>query len=164
MKNIGIPQNKTYLLQMIENIEMVIKRMRWKVLCNVKKETNGIKREWYGLKSSKTPKQVKNFIQFENDFIALVQNIKFRKTINHFQKKINIDGKQVLKSKEVLNRLRKYFLKTLTWRHIVQKIPSYCKFNVLLRITYIYIHTCTHCIYKTLYIYIHMTFNCNYFD
>ena len=56
MKNIGIPQNKTYLLQLIEEIEMVIKRMRWKVLYNGKKETNSIKTEWYGLKSSKTPK------------------------------------------------------------------------------------------------------------
>ena len=42
MKNIGIPQNKTYLLQLIEEIEMVIKRMRWKVLYNGKKETNSI--------------------------------------------------------------------------------------------------------------------------
>ena len=33
MKSIGIPQNKTYLLQ----IEMTIKRMRWKVLCIIVK-------------------------------------------------------------------------------------------------------------------------------
>ena len=113
----------------------------------------------YGLKSSKTPKQVKELIPFENGLIALVQNISFRKTRNHFQKKIkkdiqlikssdktvtfvdkttnlyrlikaeydhminnaitlkykeasnnikkqiNIDGKQILKNREVLNRL-----------------------------------------------------------
>ena len=56
MNNIRIPQNKAYLLQLIKKIEMVTKRMRWKVLCNGKKETNGIKREWYGFKSSKTLK------------------------------------------------------------------------------------------------------------
>ena len=88
MKNIGIPQNKTYLLQLIEKIEMVIKRMRQKELCNWKKETNGIKTEWYGLRSSKTPKRVKELIPFENDLIALVQNIRFRQTRNHFQKNI----------------------------------------------------------------------------
>ena len=43
LKNIGVPQNKTYLLQLIEKIEMIIKRMRWIVLCNSKKETNNIK-------------------------------------------------------------------------------------------------------------------------
>ena len=61
--------------------------MRWKVLCNGKKETNGIKTEWYGLKSLKTPKQVKKLISFENDLITLVQNIRCRQMRNHFQKK-----------------------------------------------------------------------------
>ena len=99
MKNIGILQNKTYLLQLIEKIEMVIKRMRWKVLCCGKKETNGVKTEWFGLKSSKAPKQVKELIPFENDLIALVQNIIFRKTRNHFQKKIKKDI-QLIKSSD----------------------------------------------------------------
>ena len=62
--------------------------MRWKVLCNGKKEANGIKTDWYGLKSSNTPKQVKEDIPLENNLIALVQNIRFRKTRNHFHKKI----------------------------------------------------------------------------
>ena len=64
VKNIGIPQNKTHLLQLIEKIEMVIKTMRCRVLCNGKKETNGIKAEWYKLKSSKRLKQVKKLIPF----------------------------------------------------------------------------------------------------
>ena len=97
IKNIGIPQEKTCLLQLIEKIEMVIKRMRWVVLCNGKNETNSIKTEWYGLKSSKTPKQVKELIPFENDLITLVQNIGFRQTRNHFQKKIQKDI-QLIKS------------------------------------------------------------------
>ena len=49
-KNIGIPQNKTYLSQLTEKIQIVIKRMRGKTLCNYKKKTNGMKTEWYGLK------------------------------------------------------------------------------------------------------------------
>ena len=53
MKNIGIPQNETYLLQLIEKIEMVIKRMKWKIIFNRKKETNGVKIEWYRLKQVK---------------------------------------------------------------------------------------------------------------
>ena len=78
---------------------MVIKTMRWKVSCNGKKETSGIKTEWYGLKFSKTPKQVKELIPFKNDLIALVQNIRFRKTRNHFQKKIKKDI-QLIKSSD----------------------------------------------------------------
>ena len=78
---------------------MVIKPMRWKVLCNGKKETSGIKTKWYGLKFLKTPKQVKELIPFKNDLIALVQNIRFRKTRNHFQKKIKKDI-QLIKSSD----------------------------------------------------------------
>ena len=73
MNNTGIPQNKTYLFHLIEKIEMVIKRMRWKVLCNGKKKTNVMKLECYGFKSSKTPEQVKELIPFENDLIVLVK-------------------------------------------------------------------------------------------
>ena len=40
---------RSYLLKLIEQIEMVIKRMRWKVIyCNMK---GSIKTETYGLKS-----------------------------------------------------------------------------------------------------------------
>ena len=55
---------------------------------NGKKETNGIKTERYVLKFSKTLKQVKDIIPFENDLIASVRNIIFRKTTNQFQKNI----------------------------------------------------------------------------
>ena len=87
MKNIGIAQNKIYLLQLIKKIETVIKRMRWKVLCNGKKETNDIKTELYGLKSSKTPKQLKELIPFENDLIALAQNISFLEKLEIISRK-----------------------------------------------------------------------------
>ena len=53
MKNMGIPQNETYLLQLIEKIEMFIKRMKWKIIFNRKKETNGVEPEWYRLKQVK---------------------------------------------------------------------------------------------------------------
>ena len=70
---------------------MFIKGMRWEVLCNGKEETNGIKTEWYGIKSSKKPKPVKDLITFENDLIVLLQNIRFKITRSHFQEKIQKD-------------------------------------------------------------------------
>ena len=35
--------------------------------------------EWYGLKSPYSPRQAKELIPFENDLVALIRNIKFRK-------------------------------------------------------------------------------------
>ena len=47
---------------MIETIKIVIKRLRYcEALFNDKKETKGVNTEWYGLKYSQTPKQVRHF-------------------------------------------------------------------------------------------------------
>ena len=87
IKNIPIPSERTYLIQLLEKIDMVITRMRWKAIhfnsdtSNSKDEQNT---EWYGLKSPYTPRQVKELIPFENDLIDLIRNIKFRKVRNNF--------------------------------------------------------------------------------
>ena len=90
---------------------MVIKRMRQKVLCHGKKEANGIKTEWYGLKSSKTPQQVKELTPVENDLIALVQNIRFIRMRNHLQNKKKKDI-QLIKSSDQ-SHFRRYNNKPL---------------------------------------------------
>ena len=65
---------------------MVITRMRWKAIhlnnndskdSNIEENTN-----WYGLKSPHSPRWVKELIPFENDFVELIRNIKFRKIRN----------------------------------------------------------------------------------
>ena len=47
-------------LQLTENMEMVIKRMVLKPLCNGERDIRGVKTEYYGLKSSKTTKKVRS--------------------------------------------------------------------------------------------------------
>ena len=76
IKNIPVTTKRSYLLKLIEQTEMVIKRMRWKVIyCDMK--GNSIKTETYGLKSQKTPPPINKLAAFENDLIELVENIKF---------------------------------------------------------------------------------------
>ena len=76
IKNIPVTTKRSYLLKLIEQTEMVIKRMRWKVIyCDIK--GNSIKTETYGLKSQKTPPPINKLAAFENDLIELVENIKF---------------------------------------------------------------------------------------
>ena len=85
IKNIPIPTRKRYLLQLMEKIEMVLKRMRWKAIQFSNNKNNDSKTEWYGLKSLSSPRPVKELTPFENKLISLVKNIKFRKIRNHFQ-------------------------------------------------------------------------------
>ena len=74
MKNIPATTERSYLLKLIEKIEMVIKRMHWKVVyCDMK--GNSIKTETYGLKSQKTSPPINELAAFESDLIELVKNI-----------------------------------------------------------------------------------------
>ena len=62
-KNIPLPSEISYKLQLIENIEMVIKQIRWKAIFqNTKKEKNNQRR--YGLCSFKIPPPVKQAWHF----------------------------------------------------------------------------------------------------
>ena len=45
LKYIGKAQKMRYLLQLTENMELVIKRMRWKALCNGEMDTSNVKAE-----------------------------------------------------------------------------------------------------------------------
>ena len=80
VKNIPLTNERNYKAKLIERIEMVIKRMRWKaIFFNEKKEELPNESETYGLKTSNCPKQVKELIPFETDLIQLAKDIKFRK-------------------------------------------------------------------------------------
>ena len=64
MKNITVTAERSYFLKLVEQIEMVIKIMRWKIIyCNMK--GNRIKTETYGLKSQKTPSRINELAALE---------------------------------------------------------------------------------------------------
>ena len=64
-KNLPIPSERNYKLQLVEKIEIFIKRTRWKAItygtgC---KQNGNV--EKYGLKTLHSPKQVKELSSFE---------------------------------------------------------------------------------------------------
>ena len=72
IKNIPIPDERTYLIQLVEKIEAVIKRMRLKVIFFNMNEAENDEREIperYGLKSEVCPAQQKDLVPFESDLI-----------------------------------------------------------------------------------------------
>ena len=75
-KNISVPSEKSYKLQLIEKIEMVIKQTRWKAIFqDTQKKKNN--QQMYGLCSFKIPPPIKELAAFESKLIELVNNIKF---------------------------------------------------------------------------------------
>ena len=81
-KNIPIPTERNYKLQLMEKIELVIKRMRWKAhFYNKRKDgkenETQTKPETYGLESLNCPPQVKELIQFESNLLDITKSLKF---------------------------------------------------------------------------------------
>ena len=101
VKNIPIPSEHEYKIQLTEKIEAVIKRMRWKAIFIDSNEETEAKRETFGLKSSKTPPVVKELAAFEEDLWKIVTRLKFRRVNCEFQKKLKEDIKNVKSSKKV---------------------------------------------------------------
>ena len=103
IKNIPIPHERVYLLQLVEKIEAVIKRMRWKATFYNKKKNEGEQiPERYGIKSDNCPKQIKELLPFEDELILLLNSIKFRKVKNDFQQKLNNDIKMIKSSEKTI--------------------------------------------------------------
>ena len=84
----------------------IYQKMRWEAVSfinNNKKATEDYKQGFsYGLKSGRSPPQVKDLIQFEDDLVRMVKNLKFRKVKNNFQNMLREDMKQVQTSKKTL--------------------------------------------------------------
>ena len=139
LKNIPTPNKRTYKLQLIEKIELFIKKLRWKAIffiSNSKETTDSCaSSSVYGLKSNKCPPQLKELIPFEDDLIDLVKNIKFCKVRNDFQKELHEDLKKVRSSKKKLTFADKtsnmYQLDKEEYRHLLQNTVTtrYKKFN-----------------------------------
>jgi len=96
MKNIPIPTRNTYLKSLIEKVESVIKRMRWKAFfyeksTDKKDQQNDDSNNKFGFKSRKCPPQNEDLDKFEEDLLEMVKNIKFRETYDEFQNQLNKD-------------------------------------------------------------------------
>ena len=104
------PDEKSNNLRLLEKIEIFIKKMRWRAIFfinNNNKTTEDHKQGFsYSLKSGRSPPQVKYLIQFEDDLVRMVKELKFRKVKNNFQKMLREDMKQVQTSNKKLPQTR----------------------------------------------------------
>ena len=109
VKNIPTPSERTYKKQLVESIEAVIKRMRWKAIFfdpirsdpeNDPEDTQNF--DNYGLKTARCPAQVNSMRKFEADLMNIASNITFRKGSNDLQRKMKRDMKEMRDSKKTL--------------------------------------------------------------
>ena len=86
---------------LIEKVEMVMKRLRWKVdlyETNFYETTNPLH---HIFKTRSCPPQHRDLIQFENDIIELIKRVTFRKLHNKFQNALRNDINSIKKSRNM---------------------------------------------------------------
>ena len=92
LRNILFPDKSSYTLKLMEKIESVIKRMRWKAYFYLNKETQEKQQKnTFGLKSRHQPPQCNLLEGFEKDVFDIIKSIKFRKVRNKFQEELKED-------------------------------------------------------------------------
>ena len=111
LENIPIPSADSYKRRLIEKVESVIRRMRWKSFFFLKGseevEDEGQENNNYGFKTKAYPPQVEELKPFENDLLRMVEGISFRNMSDSFQVKMKADIKDIRNSKEVIVRADK---------------------------------------------------------
>ena len=79
LKKIPIPSNESYLIKLIDEIESVVKQMRWRAHFFLQeKHKSDVRREDFGFKSKITPPQCEHMEAFEKELPYIIPNIKFR--------------------------------------------------------------------------------------
>jgi len=108
LKNIPTPNNNTYILKLIDKVEAVIKRMRWKLFWYYESNNNDDnnntepQQENFGFKSRNTPPPQTELENFENDLFDMISSIKFRNRKDDFQKTLEDDIRKINASEKAL--------------------------------------------------------------
>ena len=124
-KNIPIPSEKHYKTTLINKVELLMKRMRWKAHLTDRNYIGNANRLFHIFKNRKCLPQHKELIDFENDLLELVKNVTFRKVYNNFHDQLNKDIKSIRKWNNVFIFAEKH--------EIYMKLAKKTTTNCLLR-------------------------------
>ncbi|XP_070575105.1 uncharacterized protein [Ptychodera flava] len=104
MKSIPMPSIKAYMTQFIAMVDSFFGNIRWAYINKNKKDDSDDQRSFdgkYGFRSRKQPPQVEELKPFEEAVLNLVDNIKFRKVNDSFQRKLKSDIREIKKSGKI---------------------------------------------------------------
>ena len=101
MKNIPIPSEQEFKLELLNSIHTFDTRMRWRAHFFLNPNPNKSRQEKFGLNTSNPPPSVKELKPLQDGLCELARNIKFREVKNKFQNKLKNDLKEIKNEKKV---------------------------------------------------------------
>ena len=113
IKNIPIRSKKLYKINLIQKVELYIKRLIWKAHMfesSGKGQPNPLH---YVFKSRKCPPHHNDLIAFVNDLLKWIKNVTFRKVRNKFQDGLKKDIKSIKKCNNIYIFLDKTSIKPI---------------------------------------------------
>ena len=102
MKNIPIPANEHYELELLHSIHSLSSRCQWRAAHFLNPNFSKNKKETYNLKTSKAPPLVKELKMFQDGLYDIAKNLKYRKVRNNFQSKLKQDIINIKSNNRVL--------------------------------------------------------------
>ena len=96
-----IPMEEQYKMQLICEVENLVKRMRWKAIEFLGRLDNKV-RDNFGFKSGKCLPLVNELSNFESDLLIMIHNVEFQPVRNGFLLKLKEDVKTIKNTKEFL--------------------------------------------------------------
>ena len=100
LKNIGLPTRDEYKKKLVDKIENVVSRMRWKAHFYLN-DPNAKEQYKFGLKSTKSPSIIHEMKAFEDDLAHMMENIQFRNVSNPFLNEMDNDLKKIKSSPNI---------------------------------------------------------------
>ena len=92
---------KTYKIKLLDKVESVLKRMRWKAFFFLNPSTESQSGK-FNLKSRRCPSPIEDLKPFEDDMFKMIENLRSKKIRNSFQDKLKRDIMKVNSSDKVL--------------------------------------------------------------
>ena len=101
-KNIPICSEKQYIKALINKTEKFVKNLRWRTFFFLNPDLENSTKETYGFNSTKSPPFIPELKEFEDGLALLIENMKFRKFDNEFQKLLRKDLNKIKREKKLL--------------------------------------------------------------
>ena len=102
LKNIRIPSPDAYRKKLIEKVESVINRMRWKAYFFLHRDNTIRDNETSVLRSTMAASRVNELNPFDEDLVKMVENIKFRDVNDHFLSTLSNDARMINSSTYIM--------------------------------------------------------------
>ena len=102
MKNVPIPTDEQYQLELLHSIHSVSSRCQWRAAHYLDPNLSRNNKETYGLKTSKAPPLVKELKVFQDGLCDIAKNIKFKRVRNNFLNSLKSDIRSMRQEDRVL--------------------------------------------------------------